>query len=371
MNNQNCPKARPPSPTIQTSRSKPKPSIVYEVLWRFAAERHSMYMNRVAGSPYPWTGDPILSQYRFTNAFRAADRVSQYLIRMAYSDSEASSDTTFLRTMLFKVFNRIDTWESIVHCLGMPKAETFRFEECRVALDQRRRRGGPIYSAAYIMPSGKERGQPKHQMHLQLIQKMLRDGLPEKLAESRSFRDAYELLLAYPTIGRFLAFQYATDLNYTRIMNHPEDSFVISGPGALDGLSKCFVSLGDYSPDDTVLWLTESQDEEFARHDIRFGGLWGRSLKPIDMQNLLCEISKYTRVSHPHIAGIARRTRIKQKFKSLGRLPIPFFPPKWGLETNIKGWLGRKGTARAGKSAILRTGVGHSGSLFKSERTIN
>ena len=38
-------------------------------------------MRRLAGSPPPWTDDPVICTHRFTNAYRAADRVSQYLIR--------------------------------------------------------------------------------------------------------------------------------------------------------------------------------------------------------------------------------------------------------------------------------------------------
>ena len=114
-----------PRATIRTStvasfakRSLPKSSLLYSTLWRFASERHRIYLQRVAGHPQPWTSDPVLSTYRFTNAFRAADRVSQYLIRMAYSDPDANDDTLFLRTLLFKIFNKVDTWESIVREMG-------------------------------------------------------------------------------------------------------------------------------------------------------------------------------------------------------------------------------------------------------------
>ena len=89
-------------------RSCPKPSMLYSTLWRFASERQRVYLRRVAGEPYPWTNDSVLSRYRFTNAYRAADRVSQHLIRMTYSERDASDDTMFLRTILFKVFNKIE-----------------------------------------------------------------------------------------------------------------------------------------------------------------------------------------------------------------------------------------------------------------------
>src|SRR5436309_9696790 len=58
-----------------------KPSAVYATYWRFAGERQAIFFRRLAGDPFPWSTDPILCSYRFTNAYRAADRVSQYLIR--------------------------------------------------------------------------------------------------------------------------------------------------------------------------------------------------------------------------------------------------------------------------------------------------
>src|SRR3546814_2022896 len=61
----------------------------------------------------PWTDDPILRTYRFTNSFRAADRVSQYPIREIQYDSARSPDPAevIFRTLLFKIFNKVETWE--------------------------------------------------------------------------------------------------------------------------------------------------------------------------------------------------------------------------------------------------------------------
>ena len=326
-------------PRVVKQSSRPVLSDIYPVLWKFAFDRHRIYLRRLAGEVYPWTKDPVLTAYKFTNAFRAADRVSQYLIELVYADPDASEDTLFLRTLLFKTFNKIDTWKRIVGNLGMPVAPEFDYEACGNLLDSCRRDRISIYSGAYIMPSGGRSGATKHRMHLHLIRRMLDDDLPGRLGETKSLAEAYGLLLAYPTLGPFLAFQYAVDLNYTTLMNHSERDFVVAGPGALDGLSKCFESLGDYSPEDTIVWLSDMQMEEFSRYNLDFDGLWGRPLQPIDVQNLLCEVSKYTRATHPDVKGRSGRKRIKQKFRMTGPLPKPHFPPKWGLKQKVAAWL--------------------------------
>ena len=274
----------------------------------------------------------MLSEYRFTNAFRATDRVSQYLIRMAYADPVASDQTLFLRTLLFKTFNRIDTWEHIVNNLGPPSVPHFNYEACAALLSARLRAGtrGPIPLPTSCRPGGKPGG-PKHRMHLHLIRNMVTYGSAQQLRQTQSLEDAYRLLIGWPTLGPFLALQYAIDLNYTALMSHSETDFVVAGPGARDGLWKCFDSIGDYASADVILWLTDRQEEEFERYGLRFDPLWGRPLQPIDVQNLLCEVSKYTRVTHPENAGPSGRTRIKQRFTPAGPLPRPFFPPKWGL----------------------------------------
>ena len=332
-------------------RSQPKPSKLYPVLWQFAAERQRIYLRRLADEPPPWTADPVLSEYRFTNAFRATDRVSQYLIRMAYADPVASDQTLFLRTLLFKTFNRIDTWEHIVNNLGPPSVPHFNYEACAALLSARLRAGTPVYSAAYIMPPGGRPGGPKHRMHLHLIRNMVTYGLAQQLRQTQSLEDAYRLLIGWPTLGPFLALQYAIDLNYTALMSHSETDFVVAGPGARDGLWKCFDSIGDYASADVILWLTDRQEEEFERYGLRFDPLWGRPLQPIDVQNLLCEVSKYTRVTHPENAGRSGRTRIKQRFTPAGPLPRPFFPPKWGLNKRIDDWFADPRATRPGSPA--------------------
>ena len=43
---------------------------VFGAYWRFAAERHAMFCRRLDGPRGPWTNDPILLRYRFTNTYR-------------------------------------------------------------------------------------------------------------------------------------------------------------------------------------------------------------------------------------------------------------------------------------------------------------
>lgn|GEM_PF-83886 len=320
------------------SIGKLKPTIVFDTYWRFAAERQVIFFHRADGDAPPWTVDPILRTYKFTNAYRASDRVSQYLIRnVIYGDGRpSSSEETFFRIMLFKLFNKIETWELLERQFGDITFEDYSFKKYDSVFERAMTAGKRIYSAAYIMPSGGSLGhQRKHRNHLTLIERMMTDELPKKLADCESMNDAFTLIRDYPTIGDFLAYQYVTDVNYSTITNFSEMEFVVPGPGAIDGIRKCFRDTGGMSDPDVIRIMTERQEEEFERLGLEFRSLWGRRLQLIDCQNLFCEVDKYSRVAHPELSGVTGRTRIKQKFSPTRSSIQYYYPPKWNINSAI------------------------------------
>ena len=108
-----APVAAAPPPIVLRHLAPAKVSEVYESYWRFAAERQAVFFRRARGETRPWTDNPVLAIYKFTNAYRASDRVSQYLIRhVIYRDDLPKSPReVFFRILLFKLFNKIETWE--------------------------------------------------------------------------------------------------------------------------------------------------------------------------------------------------------------------------------------------------------------------
>ena len=197
------------TPTIISSRLPAKPTVVFDTYWRFAAERQKIFFNKLQNTPMPWTDDSTLSVYKFTNAYRASDRTSQYLIRQVIygPDLPSSNKEVFFRIMLFKIFNKIETWQLLEEKLGEITYAEYSFERYDKVLTEAMESGKRIYSAAYIMPSGgKTLGHTtKHRNHLELIERMMGDELPKQLADTPSMQRGFELLLASPPIGNFLA----------------------------------------------------------------------------------------------------------------------------------------------------------------------
>jgi len=316
-----------------------KPTVAYDSYWRFAAERQRVFFARLRGCQPPWSDDEIITKHKFTNAYRASDRVSQYLIRRVIyrDDLPATAEETFFRIILFKFFNKIETWELLEEQVGAITWKGFDFNRFDSVLSRAMGAGRRIYSAAYIMPTAGAMGhERKHSNHLALLERMMGEGLPARVANAADMQHGFELLLAYPSLGDFLAYQFITDINYSELTWFSEMEFVVAGPGALDGISKCFSDTAGLNAPEIIRFMTERQDAEFARLGLHFESLWGRPLQLIDCQNVFCELSKYARIRHPEIAGISGRTRIKQIFRASKGEPIGYwYPPKWAINGKI------------------------------------
>lgn len=309
-----------------------KATTVFDSYWRFAAKRQDVFMKRVNGEPAPWTDDPIISAHKFTNTYRASDRVSQYLIKNVLYEGSQDAEEVFFRAILFKIFNRIDTWETLKEHIGEIKWKSFNFAKYAKVLDSVMNNKERLYSAAYIMPSPAFGNERKHRNHLQLIEHMMSEKVPQRVVSANSLEDVFAIMKSQPSFGDFLAFQFTIDLNYSSIIDFNESEFVVAGPGARDGISKCFSDTSGLSEAEIIYEVTNMADSEFKRLNLKFQTLWGRSLQPIDCQNIFCEISKYARVAHPEYLGESGRTRIKQKFNQKFE-PLPqFYPPKWNLK---------------------------------------
>jgi hypothetical protein len=251
------------------------------------------------------------------------------------------------RTLLFKVFNRISTWRLLEAAVGEVSWQDFDLARYEEVLTAAFAAGERLYSAAYVVPPPGLGAARKHTNHLRLLEMMMTSGISEKVLSAASLRAAFTVLRSYPAIGDFLAYQYVIDLNYSALLSFSEMEFVVAGPGARDGIRKCFGPASAGIEADIIRYMADHQEQHFARLGLRFSGLRGRPLQLIDCQNLFCEVDKYARVAHPEVPGISGRTRIKQRFRPVAD-PVPaWFPPKWGLGDTLaarptaSSWRGR------------------------------
>ena len=303
----------------------------------FMQERMNMFWRKMNGTgSMNWTDDPILCTYKFTNVYRATDRVSQYLIRHVIYDNSGvfSAEDVLLRILVFKIFNKIETWEYLERIL--PEPITIRsFDAHKISLLlSRRQRQVPIFNNAYMM-AGSHRLYndlpSKHEKWLTMIQKEFIDTcLFKQIQEVDRLEAVYNLLRRCSFLGEFLAYQYAIDFNYSPYLNFSEDSFVKAGIGAIRGIKKCFQSYG-HTYEDAIIYVHEHIEQLRERYGYtNFRPLPGHEPTLIDLQNCFCETDKYLRAKIPDLK--IGNIRIKQKYRESDK-PIQFyFPAKWGVQ---------------------------------------
>ena len=190
---------RPPTPRQQ----------VYDLYWYFASERQHMFEKRLDGTGGPWTDDLILQKYKFCNVFRAADRVSQYMIRtVCYHDEPCRDEDRLFQIVAFRTFSKIETWQTIREYLGhYPTLNDLASGAFTKALEHTRSKNGTLYTGAFILCASDAYGQPrKYLNHVELFKHMfLGDRLGRKLLRATSLQEVYELLRGYPLMGNFMS----------------------------------------------------------------------------------------------------------------------------------------------------------------------
>lgn len=310
---------------------------MYRAYWHLASERQAIFERRLAGEAPPWSPDPILRAYKFTNAFRASDRVSQFLIgRVIRVDGDFSPEDVLVRVVLFRLFSRPETWTALEEHLGPVREATLQDPRLPDVLEALQARG-PIYTSAFILCATKAYGHDrKYLNHLALVREMLRGGrLPAAVARATTLEAVYDALAEFPLIGPFMAYQLAIDLNYSDLTDFPEDGFTVAGPGAVRGIRKVFPDAGPRQFTGIIHRMVDEQEMGCSLIGAPPPKLLGRRrLRAIDCQNLFCELDKYARVAFPELKS--NRSRIKAKFSPSAAPLALAYPRSWGLDDAVR-----------------------------------
>lgn len=284
--------------------------------FRFARERHLVYLKRSAGLPGPWTDDPVLQKVRFTNVFRELDRTT-IVFRNLIRDPLRNDLWVVPAAIIGRWFNRIDTLEAmspfLLDLAGYPEGMLKAAEQAvREALPK-----GPWVTGSYMVCSGHGKGQDKLEGLMAYSRKMLlwweRGGLSFFLKKP-TLQQAHEELVRLEGLGGFTAYEVVTDLRWTSAVN-PSDRFLWAhaGPGATRGGSRVLFREPDR------LSQEKFTDQERLRRLMRRLLAMSRDPKywpqgDVDwpawelreVEHTLCEFDKYERVRRDQ--GFPKRT---------------------------------------------------------------
>lgn len=277
--------------------------------FRYARRRHEIFLRRQRGDPPPWTDDPILRQYRFTNIFREDDRTTIWCrehVRDRY-DGEAA---VLPAVVVFRWFNKIETGEAIF-LRDRPSAfeqwVAGKWDITELARIIRAYRGeGPYVNGAYIIKSPP--GMSKLDGVLQSCERfrtkpcmnMRWDYFARRMTETgrETLEAVWDWLRGFDQLGDFMAYEIVTDLRHTHLLRDAPDimTWANAGPGAVRGLNRLHGRpVGQSLP--KAQSLAEMQDLlKMSRSPLRWPQEWGR-WEMREVEHTLCEHDKYVRVT--------------------------------------------------------------------------
>ncbi|KAG9123150.1 hypothetical protein FRC07_000180 [Ceratobasidium sp. 392] len=315
------PSSRPATPEVDLGHAPRRHVVIsgvrlpvspmLDTMFYWIHERHQLFMRRFQGLPPPWTDDIILQRHRFTNVSRTYDRATQFLIRRVINIGDQNHEELFFRVVLFRLFNRISTYEYLEEHCGPLTIANFNVKQWTRALLDLQDSKTPLYTAAYQINwpnfGAETANKPSHQKHFILIKHMLRDNLPNKIRACKTLKRAFELIREYPSFGNFTSYQLALDLNMLPEINYNQDAWAPVGPGSRNGLLKMFGSGVKGIETEAMLYLLSIQDEHWRRLNVDMNtpvhgpGLCPPKIGLPEIEHALCEVDKYSRERHPDI----------------------------------------------------------------------
>lgn len=257
-------------------------------LINFIREREEIRLRRAAGCSPPWTDDPILQRYSFTNVRREDDRVTRWIAE-SWRKPHADDPDLFIGMTVARFLN----WPPTLAELGYPVP--WDRKKFLATLSARKARGDQVFGAAYIVSTAGIKMDK-----IEYVAGVL-DGLwagTRQLLRPRAndvLGDFHHRLESRKGLAGFMAAQVVADMKYVAPLSNARDwtSFAASGPGSRRGLNRV---LGrpvnaHWREDDWRIALRQLHTE--ITPELERLGL--KDLHAQDLQNCLCEFDKYER----------------------------------------------------------------------------
>ena len=296
------------------AKAKPKMNReIYRMLVYYIKERYAIRLRKESGKPRPWTDDPILRDWRFTNIRREHDRESLWLINNISTNLDLSLQDKILNTIVFRIFSKHQTAEK----LGLPIHFTSKFnpEDYRELCNEQ----GYIYFTNAFLSSGLKQGlkyycEGEECVPLRVLW-FIRHLIDCKAAKNiyletiHGGEGVYNLLTKFDSIKSFMGYQLFVDLTYIPEFPVSENNFVVAGPGCKAGLNPLFTDRDGLSHEECLFWLTDKLNKKLDFTKI-FTDLpkTEQKMNVMSLENCLCELYKYHKVK----MGLGRaRSRYK------------------------------------------------------------
>lgn len=253
-------------------------------------ERESIRLRRESGLPAPWTNDPLMANVRYCNVHRENDKITKWI----RSSSVYSGAVPVWTVVLARMVNRISSLEYIERHVALGDLTGIKED-----LKTLRERGQAIWGNAYtISTCGKSMDKVDYVIDWVVaeVKKTEESVLWRKgMGDTWSCALFFKWLTNHDGLGSFLAGQVVADLKNTKghplYTAHDWKTFCVPGPGSLRGLTAYFGH--------TVTPSTFAQHlRAVERQVMPYVSGYVAPIHMQDLQNCMCEFSKYVRIKH-------------------------------------------------------------------------
>lgn len=259
----------------------------FEDLIFWIREREEIRIQKELGLPRPWTTDPILDQYRFCNVYREDDVVTKW-IHENWTMPNRYEDSVAFAMVVARLVNLPGTLEELGYPVAWDPAGFIYTIQERKARKQR------IWTSAYMITGGySEGGEAKEVIIARVLSRVHAKLQKDPIKNTDTLEQACEKIKS-PGIGTFLSAQVIADLKFSPLLMDAADwgTWCAVGPGSTAGLNY----LHERPPTKT---LTEKQfREEVNEVQDKLLAEIGWGIDAQNVQNCLCEFSKYVRTKY-------------------------------------------------------------------------
>jgi hypothetical protein len=302
-------------------------------------ERQEVYFKRtIQNKPAPWTDDPYLRDYKFTNVYRELDRSSRWLIENVIVNLPDDPYEQLWQIMCYRLFNNPDTFTRTG--ISIPSYYTYDAAVFSDQIHDYRMQGNNPFTNAYLINAMNSGGAPRHRLYCDRNLPAIHAAIPSllttlRLAEAKGDPDYFiKAICKLPNIAMFIAHEFYQDFCYIPrynasgkpLMQFTQDDYTNVGPGAGTGIRMIFPNCRNVAEQRSKIYVLR----DMAKVELRKLGhfkyvYWSREkqrhiYKPLhnitlhQIEMFLCEFQKYMKMRW----GVG-----KQRSKFEARTPTP------------------------------------------------
>ncbi len=264
-----------------------------DLFWYYVSERWNIYERRESGREFPWTKDPILRDYHFTNVSRFFDKGTG---RLLFLLADSTDDLMNLQDAIWWVVQyRWPNYHTLYEDYGWIP-HNFNRKRWLRRIERTKEKHGKWHTSAHIVLQSnfKQTRAENFLYYLGLLDDSF-DDFCDGILDAPNMETAFRHVIKYKGFGGFTAYEILVDLCYIGLLpDEFRDQFANAGPGCREGIDLIYPNRTHMGYTVAMEHLRDTQGRAFKRLGLQSPP----RLLLQDIEFCLCEFSKYVKILH-------------------------------------------------------------------------